>query len=87
VTPDDDRRVEGTEIRPAASAADAVAPDATIGHCRIDGVLGARATSQTVAAVAIGTIAYMSPVPLRDVARFRSLAERLEAQMAATRLD
>jgi hypothetical protein len=85
VTPDDDRRVEGTEIRPAASAADAVAPDATIGHCRIDGVLGARATRQTVAA--IGTIAYMSPVPLRDVARFRSLAERLEAQMAATRLE
>jgi len=41
MTSDGDRRFEGTEIRPAASAADAIAPGATIGHYRIDGVLGA----------------------------------------------
>jgi eukaryotic-like serine/threonine-protein kinase len=41
MTSDDDRRFEGTEIRPAASAAADLAPGATIGHYRINGVLGA----------------------------------------------
>src|SRR6186713_2671640 len=38
---DNDRRFEGTEIRPAATAADAIAPGTTIGHYRIDAQIGA----------------------------------------------
>jgi serine/threonine protein kinase len=41
MTSDNHRRFEGTEVRQAAGAADAIAPGTMVSHYRIDGVLGA----------------------------------------------